>query len=274
MSYDNGCRTAWRLKPAGRRPTTPIELLACPGVVRRTTCPGKARLGGRSRKRSSKFTLIELLVVVAIIGILAALLLPGLQRANETAKRIVCASNERQIYLAWTNYVNDFDGRLPAVGTAVWDGVYSGQRPWAATMVEQLHPAVHYAGQYEFRNGTILLCPKMKYYSTARNVQYITYGMLSYGIGGWAPSGTTAYRTSVQIKYPSLQVAFVDNNLESSGAPHLGYYAYSNNLNYITHFRHDGLVNIVYCDGHVEPHDVGVLALAAGWTAQAPWGNP
>ena len=64
--------------------------------------------GARNPGRGG-FTLIELLVVIAIIAILAAILFPVFSRARESARRASCQSNLKQLNLAVTQYLQDYD---------------------------------------------------------------------------------------------------------------------------------------------------------------------
>lgn len=107
---------------------------------------------GVSRMRwADEFTLIELLVVIAIISILASLLLPALKSARESSKRIVCASNLKQLGLANSQYVDDNNSYMyPAKSSyGIWLQADTGE-PWGMGFL---------AVNNYMQNGEVFYCP-------------------------------------------------------------------------------------------------------------------
>jgi prepilin-type N-terminal cleavage/methylation domain-containing protein/prepilin-type processing-associated H-X9-DG protein len=107
------------------------------------------RRGSRSRRISpgvrrgrAGFTLIEAIVVIAVIGLLVALLLPAVQAARESARRLQCASNLRQLALACHNY-EGVHGTLPIGIPQMYDpdpalNVYGESQSIFVSMLGQL----------------------------------------------------------------------------------------------------------------------------------------
>jgi prepilin-type N-terminal cleavage/methylation domain-containing protein/prepilin-type processing-associated H-X9-DG protein len=215
------------------------------------------------------FTLIELLTVIAIIGILAAIVIPTLSSVRQTAHASVCLSNVRQIAMACTVYANDNKGRLPDAG--------NGSDPlWARTLSSYINST---AGQ----KTSIFVCPgtaipveeSANPYSAANPTGdvVLTYGMHA----GLMPRGLPALSIT-QVKRPSEVILVADmcqdpnnkgwtpNSIEqpSTFASQSGGRGGSVNLddlistatdddtgnNKWMRYRHKGRVNVGMIDGH------------------------
>jgi prepilin-type processing-associated H-X9-DG protein/prepilin-type N-terminal cleavage/methylation domain-containing protein len=235
---------------------------------------------------ASGFTLVELLVVVAIIGVLAALLLPGLAKAKEKARRSSCVSNLKQWGLAAALYAGSTDDELPLekpppppnVKWKVddmnsWDAVRhtTNSGVWYnALAVEAGVPSMmDYGvpnGQEEFYGHNLFKCP------TARPELGLVRPQFSI-----AMNSKLFQRDSPPPKYsncpmqPSKTALFAEAGVLGEetlpgqdaydGRPHIFAKRFS--------ARHDGRGNILFFDGHVETV-LASEAVAADGTAYYP----
>jgi len=152
-------------------------------------------------KRNARFTLIELLIVIAVIAILAAMLLPSLKRAKETARKILCASNLKSATLGFLNYGSDNNGMAPHTHNS-----------WPSSTVEQYEAQLQsYLGPLETRVegsktitilGKLLICPDMDPASVYPGTDGRYFGIMGqsagiYGTGYFIRYATTKYDTLV-----------------------------------------------------------------------------
>jgi prepilin-type N-terminal cleavage/methylation domain-containing protein len=215
------------------------------------TTPAAERAGGGARRfqrsRTAGFTLVELLVSIAIIGVLVALLLPAVQAARESGRRMQCANNLKQIGLGVLNFESANRFLVPAGAYGPWQGAVrfaygewridlkSGtNHSWLARILPQLEQQALYEqfdrdthvaknlSQPQAQQPALLLCPS----DNARGLMY-----------GWNEAGSESSIPFAKANYAAFVSPFHIDDFYTYGAIRL----YGQKLKDVT----DGISNTV-----------------------------
>lgn len=220
------------------------------------------------------FTLIELLVVISTIALLMGILIPSLVRARGQAKRIFCLNNLRQLSIAAANYTLNNDDYYPLAQYSQNSSRYC----WDFSKISkngksQIVPGLLWQGS---TIQEVQKCPSYKGSDNLWGLPFTGYNYNTSYIGhGQGESVSSLYTGSVipnpsfpsydivesakvtQVKKPDSCALFGDghyaggaNKFMRSPKVWAGDMDYSLRAGGTQGYRHNGMTNVAFCDGH------------------------
>ena len=201
--------------------------------------------------KSAIFTLIELLVVIAIIAILAAILLPTLQKARETARKSDCINNLKQIGVSILMYSNDNNGCYPKDTSndeyySVWSSKdTAGKALMLATYLNHVNNGIARIGYVADVRRSKLACPSWTIkIASGQKPTYVYNGFFS---SGTSATGITNLK---RLDRPSRTMMVTESSrINASPASQITYLTSGDPQNYIS-YPHANTINVLFADNH------------------------